>query len=498
MNRLHSRFLFSYILIIVVTLTVISFMLLIFFHNRPLPHSTVYRRLGDVARGAITQLEPGTQDRSPEQIKQVLQNLANATELRILLITRSEAVVLFDSLGKLPLGNPLPRYRIDPPQGLRPNVASGAFVEDDGEWLFVSRTLPTFGRPAGQGHGREHEHGDNTARLMFLFASPAPKPSLQETFALFSESFLRPLLQAGIVGLGVAVILALLLARSIAQPLQQTARAAEAVASGDLDQQVPETGPTEIKTLAHTFNHMTRAVRASRQTLRDFVANVSHDLRTPLTSIQGFSQAILDGTAAPPDGTRRAAVIIHDEAARMSRMVDALLELARLESGQLRMRRDIVNPAAILAAVGEQLALRADAAQITLHYNLSTLPDVIGDGDRLAQVFTNLVDNALKHTPEGGTITLEGARAANAEGMDGLRFSVTDTGAGIAPAELARVFERFYQLDKARIRDVDHAGVGLGLAISREIVEAHGGHIHAESAPGQGAKFVVWLPLTLP
>jgi signal transduction histidine kinase len=295
----------------------------------------------------------------------------------------------------------------------------------------------------------------------------------------------------------VAMALAALIARSVARPLQQTAKAAEAVAEGDLDQQVPVTGPAEVRIVARAFNHMTQAVKTSQQTQRDFLANVSHDLRTPLTSIQGFSQAILDGTAATPEASTRAASIIHDEASRLTRMVHTLLDLARLESGQFRMEYANVNPADILKTVGTQLALRAEEKGITLDDQVPDLPNVTGDGDRLAQVFMNLVDNAIKHTPGGGTVTLGGELTRGQNGFDGIALSVADTGEGIPQEDLSRIFERFYQVDKSRGRRKSK-GAGLGLAITREIVEAHGGHIRAESAVGLGSRFVVWLPLPRP
>jgi two-component system OmpR family sensor kinase len=489
MNSLRTRLLLSYVLIIVVTLAVIGLALVLFLYSRPLPILNAYQRLADVAQGAAGRAagQGGPQERlTPEQAEQTVRSLAESTELRILIVDRGpdgEPRVAFDSLGRLPLGEEVQNYRIDP-QRSRPSRTFGAFADpEDGDWLFV-------GVPSVLGRLRL---GQVEEQRLILFAAPAPRLTLGAVFTWFGENLLTPILQAGCVGLVVAVMLAVLIARSVARPLQRMARAAGAVASGDFDQQVDEAGPDEVRTVARSFNHMTRQVKAGQQAQRDFLANVSHDLRTPLTSIQGFSQAILDGTAAPPEGARRAATVIHDEASRLARMVEELLDLARIESGQLLMMRQVINPAEILRAMGDRLALRAQEQGITVRSQMPDLPDVVGDGDRLAQVFTNLIDNALKHSRTGGVVTLGGARAG-----DGLEFTVADTGEGIPQEKLARIFERFYQVDKSRRRDARRSGVGLGLAISREIVEAHGGTIRAESVEGVGTRFVVWLPLPRP
>jgi signal transduction histidine kinase len=262
------------------------------------------------------------------------------------------------------------------------------------------------------------------------------------------------------------------------------------MAEGDYDQQLPLSGPAEVQELAASFNRMARQVKSGRQAQRDFVANVSHDLKTPLTSIQGFSQAILDGTAADPEAARRAAGIIHDEAGRMRRMADDLLLLARMDAGELQLDRQAVDLVPLLASCVTRLEPRAQDGGIALNLDTppSGLPPITGDGDRLVQLFTNLLDNALKHTPAGGRVTV----TASASG-DQVVVAVADTGPGIPADELARVFERFYQVDKSRAR-TQAPGVGLGLAICKELAEAHGGRIAAESVVGVGTKFSVTLP----
>jgi two-component system sensor histidine kinase ResE len=212
-------------------------------------------------------------------------------------------------------------------------------------------------------------------------------------------------------------------------------------------------------------------------------------MKTPLTSIQGFAQALVDGTARDEAGRRQAGRVIHEEAERLRRLVDDLLDLARLDAGQIEFERRPVDVAAILEAVLERQSVLAGKKSLHLIKRIGHPPTLIGDGDRLAQVFTNLIGNAIEHTPPGGEVGLV------CEHEDGwVRVHVDDNGPGIPDDELNRIFERFYQVDKARQRGGGH-GAGLGLAISNEIVRAHGGRLKAQSVVGRGSRFSVELPV---
>jgi signal transduction histidine kinase len=263
------------------------------------------------------------------------------------------------------------------------------------------------------------------------------------------------------------------------------------VAAGDYNQRISLQGPQEVRSVASSFNEMVERVQASQQAQRDFLANVSHELRTPLTSIQGFAQAIAEGAAAGQAG-KEAARVIHRESDRLRRLVEELLDLARIESGQIAFAREPVELGQVLQGVCKRLALRAEGQGVTLQAELPELPVVIGDGDRLAQVFTNLLDNAIKHSPSESVVRLHGEVSRG-----WVTLHVDDRGMGIPEEELARIFERFYQVDKARGGD-EGRGVGLGLAISQEIVQAHGGRIVVQSAVGDGTRFTVQLPVALP
>ena len=343
------------------------------------------------------------------------------------------------------------------------------FVSPDGQrWFFVGQTLP-----AGDARRQVIVFTSQPKRLLLLF--------------WFADNLLLPLLRAGMVALVISVLLAWLVARSVARPLRRVAATATAIAQGDLTERAPVSGPQEVQDMAQAFNRMAEQVTSTQQAQRDFVANVSHELKTPLTAIQGFSQAILDGTAADADGIARAAEIINQEAQRMQRMVNDLLHLARFDAGQMVLAHDQVEIGQLLRGCVERMAPQAQGAGVSVTLDVAEGLFGTGDGDRLAQVMDNLLDNAVTHTPEGGRVTVTGRRAA-AE----IEVTVSDTGAGIPAESLSRVFERFYQVDKSRQRG---RGAGLGLAITKEIIEAHSGTIIAESVMGLGTKFTVRLPL---
>ncbi len=182
---------------------------------------------------------------------------------------------------------------------------------------------------------------------------------------------MSPLLWAGAVALVLSVLLAWVVARSVGRPLQRVADAAQALARGHLQQRAPVSGPAEVQGLARSFNAMADQVQATQKSQRDFVANVSHELKTPLTSIQGFSQALLDGTASGPEAAARAAGVIHGEADRMRRMVDELLTLARFDAGQIVMARDRVELGSLLRGCMEKLTPQAEAAGVTLELDVA-------------------------------------------------------------------------------------------------------------------------------
>ena len=318
-----------------------------------------------------------------------------------------------------------------------------------------------------------------------------PKPGL--TFVEFiRDDFFRLFIRTGVLALMLSILLAWLTSQWISRPLESITLTIQQSASGQYNQ-IPLEGPEEVQSLAKSFNEMTSRVQASEKSQRDFIANVSHDLKTPLTSIQGFAQAILDGTANTPDTIQHAGEIILTEVNRMYHLVLDLLELARLDSGIVKMVNKKLNLAPLLRDLAAQFTLQAQQNGRFLSAEIEVLPDLKGDPDRLVQAVSNLLDNALKFSPSGGKVTL---KAFPTE--DQVEIRVSDEGPGISNEELPKIFDRFYQVDKSRSSPA--RGSGLGLSISQEIVQSHGGSISVKNNELidqniNGCTFIIKLPV---
>jgi len=310
--------------------------------------------------------------------------------------------------------------------------------------------------------------------------------SLHEVDAALSR--LRLFLTAGILlGLVAAIGGGALIADRTLAPIDRIARTAQQITQAeDLSRRIDQPGPhDEVGRLVTTFNAMLDRLETLFRAQQRFVADASHELRSPLTAIRGNVDLLQRGAAADPAARDEALTAICDETTRMSRLVTDLLTLAQADAG-VPMTRETVELDALLLDVYRQTRDRAPGVSVRLGHEDQALAQ--GDPDRLRQLFLNLADNAVKYTPAGGTVTLSLWR----EGQ-WVRVTVKDTGVGIAPEDQPHVFERFYRADKARSRAA--GGTGLGLAIARWIVQAHGGRIEVESTLGQGSTFTVWLPL---
>lgn len=305
----------------------------------------------------------------------------------------------------------------------------------------------------------------------------------------FLAAVQRALLLAAIAAVALALVAGLLVSRRLTSPLRRLTGAASAIAAGDLSQRVDTVGEDELAELGRTFNGMAASLEDAETLRQHVMADVAHELRTPLTVIQGNLQAMLDGVY-PLDQAQIAG--LYDETRLLTRLVDDLRDLALAEAGQLRLDAqplDLREVAQVAVAnfgppaesIGVQLDLEMDAIEAV----------VVGDRDRLGQIVRNLLGNALRHTPPGGSIIV---RVEQSERQ--VRLIVKDTGSGITPEDLPYVFDRFYRADKSRSRR--GGGAGLGLAIARQLALAHGGDLTVESAPGQGATFTLTLPLASP
>jgi two-component system OmpR family sensor kinase len=438
LRSLRSRLIASYVLLIAICLTIVGVILGVSLLQR-----TAYARL----RAAVvptTFFVSNLQQRglSPSEIVQRLDEQAQAQGLDILILSRQGQVLA--ATDESWRGQRVPMRQILASRERK--IIEGQMASPWGTNLYFV-AWPT--------RTPSSEEGDPSLVLVALITTPWR--GIRAVIGDLAFSFTVASVLAAVVSL----FLAVLIARSISRPLQQVTAATEEIAQGNYDLSLNITSsPSEMRRLAASFNSMARQVKASRQAQRDFLSNVSHELKTPLTSIQGYSQAILDGTARGDEAVQRAANIIHDEAGRMRRLVDGLLDLARIESGQVVMAQESVDLRRLLGDCVDKLALRAQEGGIELSLNVPDLPPVLGDGDRLAQVITNLLDNALKHTSSGGRVTVEAEEIHEVQTLRAIEPSldsavplpavvvtVSDTGDGIPPEELSRIFERFYQVD---------------------------------------------------
>jgi two-component system, OmpR family, sensor kinase len=288
-------------------------------------------------------------------------------------------------------------------------------------------------------------------------------------------SFVRDLLLAGGVGAILAAAISFLVAGSIVRPIRRVADASRALAAGGSPEPLPTAGSTELAALSQAFNEMAADLAAARARERDFLLSVSHELKTPLTAIRGYAEGLAEGAFTAED----AADTILLEARRLERLVRDLLDLARMNRAEFRVRREPVD----LAEVAREVVARHEAAAREFGVALRQEAEeawVEADHDRMLQVASNLVENALRETPRGGSVTVVVAPG---------RLAVADTGPGLAPDDLPHAFDRFFLYDKyGKERPV---GSGLGLAIVKQLAQAMGGEVTVRSAPGAGATFAI-------
>jgi signal transduction histidine kinase len=306
----------------------------------------------------------------------------------------------------------------------------------------------------------------------------------------FEQTLLYSLLAAGVVATAAAALASLLVSRRLVEPLRYVLAATNRIAAGRYGERVPVRDADELGELSHSFNAMARSLEETERRRVEVISDVSHELRTPLSTLRGYVEGLAEGVFEPSEETW---TLLYAEFERLGHLVDDLRRLSQAEAGRLDLSMAPLSPAqAVRLAVGGMLPL-FDEKGVELKGAVSEdLPSVLADVDRVVQVLSNLLSNALGHTPDGGRIVV----AAEASG-DEVTFEVTDTGTGIAPEHLERIFERFYRVEKSRSRGEAGGGSGVGLAISKALVEAMGGRIRAESpGPGGGATFAFTLPVS--
>jgi signal transduction histidine kinase len=288
---------------------------------------------------------------------------------------------------------------------------------------------------------------------------------------------------SGVIAGAIAMVMVWFLSRGMTSPMREMAAAASEMAKGNYDRRVSSSSRDEVGELARAFNQMAAELAETDRVRRDLVANVSHELRTPITALQAVLENLVDGVTEPDPETFQTML---SQVERLGRLVKQLLDLSRLESGAVPLERSAFRVEPLLThAVREQ---QLHAPEIAVSVSVDS-PDLTADGDpeRVHQVVANLLENAVRHTPRGGTVQVRAQRDAT-----GVTIEVLDEGPGIAAADEARIFERFYRADSARASS--DGGAGLGLAIAQWIVDLHGGDIHPEPREPHGCRMVVTLP----
>ena len=318
----------------------------------------------------------------------------------------------------------------------------------------------------------------------------------KQTVQSLNMEIFKLIINAVLIGFVISIVISLIISRTLLSPIQGMTKAAEAMADGDFSAKISVESKDEIGILAKTFNDMATQIETMLEELkkaemlrREFVANVSHELRTPLTSIRTYAETISDNQGIPQETEEEFLRVIINESDRMTKIVQDLLELSRFDTGNTTLAIDMFSIERSIRDVYAAIALEAKKRDHEINLELEwKLPMIKGDRARIEQVLMNIITNALKYTPDGGKIGFYSGTSG-----DNVWIRIEDTGVGIPQEDLARVFDRFYRVDKARSRE--SGGTGLGLSIAKEIVTRHGGEIDIESTQGVGTSVTVTLPI---
>jgi two-component system sensor histidine kinase BaeS len=335
---------------------------------------------------------------------------------------------------------------------------------------------------ASAGFDPRRGHGPYTSYPLFLRGEEIGHLEVRffprENRALFISRTNRLLLISALLLGSVAVLSSIILARRLTRPITRLARAADSVSQGNLHERLEITGSDELATLSLSFNQMAQTLEKQNALRKKINANFAHEMRTPLAIMQGQLEGMLDGLIP---NERRVLESLLEEDLRLARIVANVEELVQAEASALSLKRIRLPLKPLLEGIAQRFSESGGKKNISFSVECSGKVRVNADPERLTQIIINLVTNAIKALDSGGTIRLCGAAE-----MNGCRIDVTDTGRGIAEADLPLIFERFYRKNSD--------GLGLGLPIVRELVDAHGGTIEVASLPGEGSTFTVWLP----
>ncbi len=378
--------------------------------------------------------------------------------------------------------------------------SSGIVIADSQEELVGSQYSPDIqgrylpspreGNAVGTLYINPESSGDATPPVQLsppepAFISGGPPADFPSSLNL-SHAISRYLLWGTLLAIVIALLFTFFLSRRISAPIKALALAAGQLGQGDLSQRVNFKDKGEMGELSQAFNSMASDLERDKKLQRNMIADIAHELRTPLSNIRGYLEAIRDGVVKPDEDNIRS---LDEEASLLSRLIDDLQELSLAEAGELRLNRQIQDITSVIKQTVATKQNQAVAKEIRVSTELpDKLPPANIDSQRISQVLRNLLENAIAHTENGGSIMVAAEKQDNL-----INVSVTDTGEGIPAEDIPYLFERFYRVDKSRSRAT--GGTGLGLTIARRLVEAHGGTIEVQSELGKGSRFTFTIPV---
>ena len=461
---LQSRLWLTYLLLILILLSLVAGGVLVSLVNNPI----IYRESAQLIRQGLSDVikRADIKNRADIQVLSAkLEEESRSSGIRYLIIDNSLQIIVDTNTNEEPSLNPL-RIKKTSFRNIYDETRVRLIRDNTNQvWLFATQKIAD--------------------KFWLLAAVPAPKLGVM---VILKDEFIGPIFWAGVLGIFIAFFLSYLLASWISKPMKAIAEASKSLVKGSF-QRIPLEGPQEIMEVAGSFNEMTSRIQEIQNSQKKFIADVSHELKTPLTSIQGFSRAMLDGTITNPEEVQGAAELIFSESDRMARMVADLLTLAKIDSGAEVLNFSIVDLSQLLKEVLIKFQFQAETSSIDFENDLPIFQEIRGDKDKLIQVFSNLLDNAIKYSSSPGKVKINGY-----SGVNEVVIQIKDTGVGLSESDQKHIFDRFFQADRSRKGGIGK-GVGLGLSITKEVIAAHGGTITVQSSPGKGSTFTVKLPV---
>jgi signal transduction histidine kinase len=480
LRTLNSKLLVSFLVVVLVTVGLISLVLSFITGSQ---FSSYLRRGAEVRSQSLAAflVDSYLKNGNWQEAQEVISGLTTMMGDHIVVVDRSNTVVASSS-------EELVGQKIEEPQDWTVEIP---LVTGQGEQLgtlyLVGGHMPGHRRMMGMmgmmGNDMEEMMGESSPMSPLITIVDPSSTGLEREFL---NSMGNSITIVALISLAIAIGISLYLARSITRPLQDMIKVTRSISEGNLSQRVRADSEDEMGVLAHSFNTMADDLAKQEKMRRDLVADITHEFRTPLTTIRGYVESILDGVKKPDQEILGR---IGAETERLTTLISDLQELSRAESGKLSLEKKSVDLNALVEEVLFKFEKQIAEKEIQVETDLEgSLPLALVDEKRIGQVLENILNNAIKYNYQKGRV-----RVSTREEGEGVRITIADTGQGISPQDLPYIFERFYRGDKSRSR---HAGgTGIGLSIAKNLVEAHRGTISVQSQPGQGSTFSIWLPL---